>query len=76
MVAAVLKLVPRPANQSIVTALKKHLEDAEDGDLVGLSGVAVYGDGRVGYYFMGECARKPFTTREYLATLRDKILQP
>jgi hypothetical protein len=36
----------------------------------------VYGDGRVGYYFMGECARKPFTTREYLATLRDKILQP
>lgn len=72
--SAVLKLVKPQPNEALIKHLEELLAAAYRGEIVGISGVSLFADGRTGSSFMGHCVQKPFTTINLLDNLRKKIL--
>lgn len=70
---APLQLVKPKRNQQLLESVERLLEGVKSGEVTGISGITFLSEERVGYVFLGECARKPYTTREHLIHLRDKI---
>lgn len=70
---APLRLVKPERDQQLLESAERLLEGVRSGEVTGISGITLLRDGRVGYVFKGECARKPYTTLQHLRILLKKI---